>query len=59
MRRPSDARCAGAASLEACLVAGLLVAALLGGPLSVPRMLVEALDRALAAVVTAVGADLP
>lgn len=56
-RRPRPR--AGAASVESCIAAAILVTLLVAGPTPVPQLLARALECAMAAVVAAVGAELP
>lgn len=59
MRPGGGAGRAGMASLEACLVTALLVAAILAGSPGLSRSFLAALDRALLDATAAIGADLP
>lgn len=49
----------GQAAVEACVMAGLLLAALVVGRLGVAAGLSQALERRLVAITSAVGAELP
>lgn len=59
MTAPGPRRPTGASSVESCIVAALLVTALLAGRGALPRALSRALETAMATFASAVGTELP